>query len=237
MRPTRLALVGFVVVLGLGSWAGPVEAQEGMYKVEVLKEAPPAGLPPEIKGAVQETGYRVVGEDGKPYVEFWLRKKAPASGKPSGPKGNLLFPVLAEGELLGVLRFPGEGFDFRDQSIAAGLYTVRYGIQPTDGAHLGASPYRDFALLIPAAQDKTLKDLPKKQLQESSAKSAGTSHPAVLMLLAPPDGTTASASAPTLAHDETKNTWGVVVGLPLDLGGGKSDTLNMQLIVVGKADA
>ena len=73
-----------------------------------------------------------------------------------GPKGAVLFPVLAEGELLGALRFPGEGHDYRDQTIAKGVYTLRYGFQPVNGDHLGVSTYRDYALLVPAAKDKAL---------------------------------------------------------------------------------
>ena len=125
---------------------------------------------------------------GRRYAEFWLRKAVPATEKPAGPEGAVLFPVLAEGELLGALRFPGEGHDYRDQTIAKGVYTLRYGLQPVNGDHLGVSTYRDYALLVPAAKDKTVADLPQKRLEEQSAESAGTSHPAVLMLLAAPGG-------------------------------------------------
>ena len=82
---------------------------------------------------------------GNTYAEFWLRKTIPASGKPTGPRGAVLYPILAEGELLGALRFPGEGHDYRDQTIAQGVYTLRYGLQPVNGDHLGVSPFRDYA--------------------------------------------------------------------------------------------
>ena len=87
-------------------------------------------------------GYRIVDGQGKPFADIWLRKSIPASSKPAGAKGVIQFPFLAESELLGVIQLPGEGHDYRDQAIAKGIYTVRYGLQPVNGDHLGVSPFR-----------------------------------------------------------------------------------------------
>jgi hypothetical protein len=210
-----------------------VLAQES-YKIEVLKEGPPSALPGAIKEALAPQGYRVLDDLGKTYAEFWVRKATPAKGKPSGPEGAVLFPVLAEGELLGALRFPGEGHDYRDQVIAQGVYTIRYGSQPVNGDHLGVSTYRDYALLVPAAKDKTLENLPRTRLEEQSAEAAGTNHPAVLMMLAAPGE--GSKSEPTMVHNEELNTWGAVVPLSLAVQGGSSPvTLPVQLILIGVA--
>lgn len=212
--------------------AAASQAQEP-YKIEVLKQQPPAAIAPAVRGALAVEGYKVMDGKGKTYAEFWLRKSVPASEKPGGPKGAIQFPFLEEGELLGALQFVSEGHDYRDQSIAKGAYTVRYGLQPVNGDHLGVSPYRDYALLLPASKDTALVNLPMKPLHDRSAESAGTSHPAILMLL------TAPASVPSLpgmAHDEEKNTWGAVVPLSLQVkGAGASTPFNVQLIVVGAA--
>lgn len=203
------------------------------YKIEALKEAPPTSLPGAIKDALAPQGYRVLDDQGKSYAEFWVRKATPAKGKPSGPEGAVLFPVLAEGELLGALRFPGEGHDYRDQAIAQGVYTIRYGLQPVNGDHLGVSTYRDYALLVPAAKDKTLENLPRTRLEEQSAEAAGTNHPAVLMMLAAPEE---GKSEPTMAHNEELNTWGAVVPLNLAVQGESGAvTLPVQLILIGVA--
>jgi len=208
-------------------------AQES-YKIEVLKEGPPSALPGAIKEVLAPQGYRVLDDQGKTYAEFWVRKAIPAKGKPSGPEGAVLFPILAEGELLGALRFPGEGHDYRDQAIAQGVYTIRYGLQPVNGDHLGVSTYRDYALLLPAAKDKALEDLPRARLEEQSAEAAGTSHPAVLMMLAAPDE--GSKSEPSMAHNEELNTWGAVVPLNLAVQGESSPvSLPVQLILIGVA--
>lgn len=209
-------------------------AQES-YKIEALKQPPPASVPEAVRGSLAGSGYRVVDGGGKVYAELWLRKAVPASEKPAGPKGAVQFPFLAEGELLGVLSFAGEGHDYRDQSIAKGVYTVRYGLQPVNGDHLGVSVFRDYALLLPAAKDTATADLPKKSLQERSAEAAGTSHPAILMLLTPP---AAAPAPPAMAHDEAKNTWGAVVPLSLEVkGAGTPTPFPVQLIVVGAAAA
>ena len=89
--------------------------------------------------------------------------------------------------------------------------------------------------LLPAAKDTAIAALPRKKLEAGSAESAGTSHPAILMLTAAPDASPAKGE-PTLVHDEEKNTWGVVVPLSLAVEGESAAvTLNVQLVVVGVA--
>jgi hypothetical protein len=221
-----------VIMLAVTLLPTAVLAQES-YKIEVLKQGPPAALAGAIKEVVDVQGYRVVDDQGKPYAEFWPRKAVPATAKPAGPQGAVLFPFLAEGELFGVLRFPGEGHDYRDQTIAGGVYTLRYGLQPVNGDHLGVSTYRDYGLLVPAAKDKSVENLTRKRLEEQSAESAGTNHPAILMLLAGPEG---ANSEPSMVHDEALNTWGAVIPLSLEVKGESGPvTLPIQLILVGMA--
>jgi hypothetical protein len=208
-----------------------VTADEPM-KVEVLKEGPPGAVHTAIRGVLNTRGYRVLGEGGRPLVEIWLRKTIPASDKPAGAKGTIQFPFLASGEVLGVCQYLSEGRDYRDQEIAKGCYTLRYGLQPVNGDHLGVSPFRDYALLLPAAKDHALALLPRKQLEEKSAESAGTSHPAVLMLLsAPAEGL---KNSPTMVHDSDPDKWSV--SLPLDLlvkGRDQPLAFPVRLVVVG----
>jgi len=219
-----------VVVMVVALAPTCVRAQES-YKVEALKEAPPAGLSDAIKAQLNGQGYRVVDDQGNAYAEFWLRKAVPASSAPAGPKGAVQFPFLAEGELLGALRFSGEGHDYRDQTIAPGVYTLRYGLQPVNGDHLGVSTYRDYALLLRAEDDKDVAPLAQQPLEEESAGAAGTSHPAVLMLLSAPKP---SVTEPSMVHDEQADTWGAVVPLNLAVTGGSGTSpYALQLVLVG----
>jgi hypothetical protein len=228
MRPYSARLSWFIAAF----LSTPAVAQDS-YKLEAVKQAPPATLSAAIRGTLGDEAYRVVDGQGKTYAEIWLRRAVPGTEKPSGPKGAVQFPFLHEGELLGALRFTGEGHDYRDQTIAQGVYTLRYGLQPVNGDHLGVSTYRDYMLLLPAAKDTDLASIPQKALEERSAQSAGTSHPAVLLLLSAP-----ASAKPTMVHDEEKNTWGAVFSLPIEIkGAGASTPIGVQLIIIGAAMA
>jgi hypothetical protein len=211
----------------------PAARAQDAYKVEPLKAGPPDGVAAPIKATLATEGVRVLDPEGKSFAEVWIRKAIPAAGKPEGAKGTVQFPVLGEGELLGAVRFVSEGHDYRDQAVPPGVYTLRYGLQPVNGDHLGVSPFRDYALLVPAARDASTEPLTRKKLETQSAEAAGSSHPTVLMLVAAPGD---AKGAPAIARDEAKNTWGAVIGLPLEVKGASGTTpLLVQLVVVGTA--
>ena len=148
----------------------------------------------------------------------------------------MLLPFLADGELIGLLEFPSEGHDYRDQVIAKGLYTMRYGLQPVNGDHLGVSTYRDYSLLVPVAKDQKPDVMPRKQLEARSAESAGTSHPAVLLLNEAAGE--AAKSIPGMVRDAEKNTWSVAVPLKVLVKGEPEPVVQpVLLVVVGAAPA
>jgi hypothetical protein len=209
------------------------QARESI-RVESLKQGPPGAVAAEIRETLGTQGFRLMDSHGRPFADIWLRKGIPAGSKPEGPKGGIQFPCLADGELVGVLQFAAEGHDYREQTIAKGVYTMRYGLQPANGDHLGVSAYRDYVLLLPSTKDKVLAAPQRRTLVETSAESAGTVHPAAFLLLAAPADAAKSGSA--VIHDEEKNTWGVV--LPLNLRvkeSGEAAGLSVLLIVVGVA--
>jgi hypothetical protein len=75
--------------------------------------------------------------------------------------------------------------------------------------------------------------LTRERLEEPSAESAGTNHPAVLMLVAAPDP---ASPSPAMAHDEALNTWGAVVPLQLEVKGESGKVpLPLQWILIGMA--
>jgi hypothetical protein len=214
--------------------AASVLAQDS-YKVTVLKEAPPQAAAAAIRELLSDQGLRIQDDKGQTLADIWLRKSIPGSEKPSGPKGQVLFPFLADGELIGLLEFRSEGHDYRDQPIAKGVYTMRYGLQPVNGDHLGVSIYRDYSLLLPAAKDQTPAPPPRKQLEARSAESAGTSHPAVLLLQAGPEEAT-KATAPSMVRDQEKNTWSVAVPFNIMVKGQAEPVVQpVLLVVVGAA--
>jgi hypothetical protein len=219
------------LLFGGGSFAF---AQESI-KAEARNQPPPASLAPEVRGALNAQSIRIQDGQGKDFAEIWLRQSTTCSEKPSGPKEAVQFPFLADGEFLGILQFATEGHDYRDQSIARGVYTMRYALQPINGDHLGVSVYRDFVLLSPVGKDRAVAPPARKQLEERSAESAGTSHPAAfLMLLAPPG----AKPEPVTLHDSGKNTWSIVLPIRLQVKGQDEPIVYpVQLVVIGTAPA
>ena len=167
-------------------------AQESIT-IASLKEPPPQAVAAEIRTALMAEGHRIQDKEGHTIADIWVRKGVPGSEKPDGPKDAVQFPFLADGELIGVIQFATEGHDYRDQPIAKGVYTMRYGLQPVNGDHLGVSTYRDYSLLLPASKDQIARSSSPQAARERSAESAGTSHPAIFLLLEAPADSSKSA--------------------------------------------
>ena len=142
------------------------------------------------------------------------------------PTDAILYP-LKVGSLVGVIRFPRKGADFRDQEIASGIYTLRYGNQPVDGNHVGTFPTRDFLLMLPASADMSPAPIAEADLFKTSAQAAGSTHPAIMPLVKAED----AGELPALRHLEEQDWWTVQFG-GKDAKGGK---LALELIVSGKA--
>src|SRR5271157_315560 len=137
-----------------------------------------AGASDALKHSVEAKGYRVTLDDGWP-ADFWfvLQLKTALKDVPGA-----LYPELANGEFVGVVNLPKGMNDFRGQAIPAGVYTLRYQLLPQDGNHLGVAPNPDFLLAIPVASDPNPESYLYRKLVALSAKTTGTSHPAVIAL-------------------------------------------------------
>ena len=194
--------------------AGFAFAQD--YKLEPIATAPP-GLPAAYSSEIQTSGFRVNGPSG-PWCEVWFRKTIPTGAKPTDQ--TIALPI-AQGTLLAVIRFPKEGADRRGQMLKPGLYTLRYSNFPTDGAHQGVAPQRDFALATPIANDADPKAMPEFEKLVAQSKTSGTAHAAVFSL-EPPSGSTFPAVTKEGEHDTVLN---VKVG-----------DLPIAIIVAGKAE-
>jgi hypothetical protein len=179
--------------------ANPVQAAE--EKVEPLKEAP-AGLSAEVAAAIAETGYRITGPDGT-VCDIWMAKEIPLKPKFKSSL-RVKYPLLP-GQLVGVIHYPAgsKPHDFRGQALKPGTYTLRYGLQPDDGNHLGTSDIRDFLVGCPPDKDTHAKRVENlKDLFKLSAAAAGTTHPAIFLLIPPSDKPFEKSS---LVHDNDKH--------------------------------
>lgn len=223
----RLPLIS-TALLAFVAFTLPAYAE---HKTERISAPAPEEFATEVRSQLADEGW-IVSDNGKPVLKIWLRKAIPGQSKPAGPKGNVLFPFLAEGELLGAVEVLAEIGDYRDQPIAPGLYTFRYGLQPVNGDHLGTSPFRDYGCLVPSKIDRKPEALTKKTLEKQSAEAAGTSHPAIMMFLAVEGETEAG----TVVRDDANDRTSIV--LPLNIKAeGTIAPFRIQWIVAGRAAA
>ena len=200
------------------------------YKAEMVNDPAPQELSAEVRGALSDSALRVSGPQ-VPICEIWLRKAIPASATPDQGLG-IAFGQIADGTLVGAIRFPAASKDYRQQDIKAGVYTLRYALQPVNGNHQGTSPYRDFLLASPAAADTALATVTGNTLYNLSRRATGTGHPSVWCLLA---ADSAPATLPGVAHIEDGDLWVVYFKAPLQPAGGAASSVTIGLVVTGHA--
>jgi hypothetical protein len=172
---------------------------QGSYKAESIGAAP-ADVPAALQSTLDAQGARVTADGGATLCEVWLRKTLPTSAN-SNTSSDVLYGALPEGAFLGVLHFPKDTSDFRSQTIKAGFYTLRFGLIPQDGNHMGVNPTRDAFVLSPVSADKDPdKVLKFEDLVKLSQQASGTPHPGFLVG-APVNG----ATFPSVAKDDSGN--------------------------------
>lgn len=230
----RNRLVACLVVISgsLTASTAVLHAQDVPFTVSAFEAAPPEQVSAPIKETLSNQAYRVLDAKGEPYIEIWLRKDIPASARPAGPQGAILLPFLEVGECLGAIKFLAEGYDYRDQPIVEDVYTIRYGLQPVNGDHLGVSTFRDYGMLVMAEDDKALANPTQDRLDEVSSEAAASNHPAVFIIMEAP----ADKQPPAVVRDETADRWGVVLPLSLSVkadGQPAPATQPVQLIILG----
>ncbi len=215
-------IAAVILLLGVPLAAG----QE--YSVEKIEAAPEAdGVSDEIAKLIAEQGIRVKKGSTRTVCEIWLCKEL-AIDNAFKESADRLYP-FTPGQLIGLLHFSRRGSEFRDQTVSSGWYTMRFGLQPVDGNHVGTSPTRDFLLLVEAEQDELPENWDEDDLNEASSEAAGSSHPALICLQRPEKG-----SELAIRHDET-NDWWVVHLTGKGVANQKSQDIPMDLVVVGHA--
>ncbi len=162
--------------------AGPLFLASAVVWAQQYK-ADKAGPPPrEVAAGIAQTldksGFQISTKDAR-YCEIWLRASLPSHV--AANQQNVTLANIAQGTLLGVIRFDGNAADRRGQSIQPGVYTLRYGIMPANDSHQGVAPQRDFLLMTPAGEDRDPNATPDfDALVAMSRKASLTAHPAVL---------------------------------------------------------
>ncbi len=174
--------------------------------LKLSDKQPPAEVSEPIKKVLQAKAIQLLNGD-KPVFEFWWRKDVPIKAKPESAAKSL--ETLDEITLLGVA-VVGEGQrDYKDNEIAPGTYTMRFGLQPQDGDHLGTSEFPFFAVLIPTKTDTDVASIKTyKAMVKGSGKGTATGHPIVLSLRPSSDanGSTPTLTSPAANHKAVRLT-------------------------------
>lgn len=156
-------------------------AAEPKLTAKVEKAGMPDALAEPIRKLLDEQAL-VVRDGGAEVMTVWFRTEIPAKANEDQVKNGLTYREIPEGALVGAIRFPAKFTDFRKQEIAAGVYTLRFAVQPDIGDHTGTAPHPDFCLMCQAKEDKTADAVEKKKLIEVSSLVNEGRHPAVLLM-------------------------------------------------------
>lgn len=187
-------------------------------------------VPPEIHAALAKQlrpgGVRA-SVDGAT-LDFWWSADVPLAGATAS------WTDVPEGTLIGAVRISRAFRDIRGKTIKPGVYTLRYGIQPDNGDHLGVSPHRHFLLVSPAALDKNPAPQGHDGTIELSKEAIGGSHPGVLSI----DPPAASDKQPILSVHKTElEHQALIVDVPVSRDGKAAGTLKFGIVLVGKIEA
>jgi hypothetical protein len=125
--------------------------------------------------------------------------------------------------------------DFREDPMDPGAFTMRMGVQPQDGDHMGTAPQNTFAILVFADRDKTLEGFEDHEhMVDTSREGTIAEHPPILYMQH--DEADATEYPRLDESGEGNRVWQVLcVKLPADVNGEKKE-LAFQLVFEGLGD-
>ncbi|HKQ36847.1 MAG TPA: hypothetical protein VJ063_02145 [Verrucomicrobiae bacterium] len=142
-------------------------------KLKTSDASPPKELDASIQKLLQAKVIQLTDGD-QPVFQFWLVKELP---------GAKALDAVKPATLLGAVAVSKPQRDYRDDDLAAGVYTMRLALQPQDGNHLGSADFVTFAVLTPAKLDTKPDGIADyKSLVKASSKETTTDHPVILSL-------------------------------------------------------
>ena len=213
------------VALWILTATAPLPAAE--LTLKVVDKEPPKAVAAAIAGGLQKKAVELLDGD-TPVYEFWFASEVPLQAKPASlPKA---LDAVKQATLLGVVSVPKAQRDYRDDELAAGVYTMRFALQPQDGNHLGTAEFTYFAVLVPTRVDTKPDGLPDyKSLVKASSKETTTDHPVILSLRPAPsaEGDLPKLNEPAPEHKSVR------VQVPAKAGA-ESTSLVFEVVYEGK---
>ena len=204
------------------------DAQTTALTAVPRKAPPPTALAPTIAQRLSPESVQVILNKGATTLDFWWVAGLPAKGGTASAS----WADVEEGSLVGAVSISSDFRDIRGRVIKAGIYTLRYGIQPQNGDHLGVSPYREFLLLSPAAIDNNPSPRGHEGTIELSKQAIGGSHPGVWSLDPP-----VARDAPLKLHKTELEHDAVIMEIPITRDGKPSGVLKFGVVLIGKIEA
>jgi hypothetical protein len=196
------------------SAAAPAHAQ---LTVSPGSSPPPESVAAPLRPLLSTDSHEVVL--GSTTLEFWWVNALPVNGG-----GPVDWGQVAEGALVGAVRVTGAFKEIRGKTVNPGVYTLRFGLQPQNGDHLGASPFREYLLLSPASADTDPSPLGFDGTVAISKQTIGTSHPAALSL----DPPVSSAAVLSVHTNELEHR-----GITFEVKTEPAGSLKFGLILIG----
>jgi len=226
LRPGTGALRGFVVALALVLHAA-CSSPAAELTLKTADKEPPKELDAAIRVKLQSKAVQLLDGE-KPAYEFWFSSEIPAQSKPASTAKAL--DVIKETTLIGAVSVPAAKRDYRDDELPAGVYTMRFVMQPQDGDHLGTAEYLYFAVLVSSKLDTKPDGITDyKPLVKASAKSGSGDHPVILSLRP----ASADASETPTLHEPAPEHKSVRIKVPAKAGQEKT-SLPFELVYEGK---
>jgi len=184
---------------------------------------PPAELEDPIEALLATGGQHVTIGDHQ--LDFWWVKSMPLRSGSTDKDWS----AVEEGTLVGAVRLSAQHNDIRGKPLKAGIYTLRYALQPENGNHLGVSPYREFLLFGPVQADSSPSAIGHDASVELGKAATGTGHPGSWSI----DPPTASGP-PGRVYKNEAGLRGVVFQVPISRDGKDLGLLTFGLIVAGE---
>ena len=199
------------------------------YRVSVAQKEPPKEVNEAIGKTLQPATVQL-HSGGKLAFEIWLRTEVPLQSAPESPAKAL--DAIKQSTLLGVIAIPSDKRDYKDSELPAGVYTLRFGLQPQDGNHLGTAEFSYFAVLVGAKKDAQIDGITDyKSLVKASKDGTPSDHPVILSLR---PASSADGVAPKLSEPATEHK-SVLLRIPARVAGSiETSSLSFELVFEGK---
>lgn len=223
MSLTTIARISTVSVILLGL------SHAALAQTSITATAQETPAPDEIAAPIRAEldPAATVVKRGTNTIEFWLRKSVPLKESPEAPP-VVQWEHVPDGALVGVMRVARALREIRGLPIRPGVYTLRFALQPQDGAHIGTSPYREFLMVGPAAEDQSLEPVGYAGAVALAQKAAGRGHPLSLSI----DPPVASQTAREVVTNDAGHR-SVIFSLPVVRKDKTAGVLSFGLILDG----